>query len=520
MAAAALVTSKITSAVSNPLHVVSSTMVVNSDSPTAPAAYTSPSTSSRPVPTSPSTSRHPPSAVQVMPPYSSESAPKTFKRLLRSPFEPTIRSTTRSKGKPTPLQPDLDDEFATITAKRDMHADDESPQVKVTEVMAREGRERIGMLKRFETKVALGRTRKESSTKNTVEEKDRLASQTGKDQHRFRLAGFTSFVTPSLTHASLSSPALHLPDHHHPSSNRPLISPPAPLTPKHPSVPNVNSPAPSRPRKSRPDPLLPPSPSTPSLERYTLSSSPTPTTPTRPASRREPVSPPATPTPTPSSPLGKRSSAGTARSSLDQSFSSPSSSRQKSPNSSRTCSPPSSRIVTPRGFTSVSTSSLNYPPSYSSNAIRRSSVERGSPLPRASSPASPSRSRALSPAHQRQRTVSPSTPLTRHTNGSATSLSPVSPSNPMHREAVRVATSMLCKEMLRPGQSIGLGVRESEEVEVRMRALARLERVWQKSGASTNGSATQVGVSASTAGEERERRLFTEALRDGYVLCL
>jgi hypothetical protein len=90
----------------------------------------------------------------------------------------------------------------------------------------------------------------------------------------------------------------------------------------------------------------------------------------------------------------------------------------------------------------------------------------------------------------------------------------------MHREVVRVATSMLCKEMLRPGQSIGLGVRESEEVEVRMRALARLERVWQKSGASTNGSATQVGASASTAGEERERRLFTEALRDGYVLCL
>jgi hypothetical protein len=93
----------------------------------------------------------------------------------------------------------------------------------------------------------------------------------------------------------------------------------------------------------------------------------------------------------------------------------------------------------------------------------------------------------------------------------------------MHREAVRAATSFLCKELLRPGQSTGLGIRESEEVEVRMRALARLERVWGKSGASANGSVTQLGATGSgivsTSGEERERRLFSEALRDGYVLC-
>ncbi|KAI9509766.1 hypothetical protein F5148DRAFT_1282610 [Russula earlei] len=91
---------------------------------------------------------------------------------------------------------------------------------------------------------------------------------------------------------------------------------------------------------------------------------------------------------------------------------------------------------------------------------------------------------------------------------------------------MRVATSVLCKEMLRPGQTTGLGIRESEEVEQRMRALARLERVWGKSGASASGSVTQLaavgstlGASASAAGEERERRLFSEALRDGYVLC-
>jgi len=98
----------------------------------------------------------------------------------------------------------------------------------------------------------------------------------------------------------------------------------------------------------------------------------------------------------------------------------------------------------------------------------------------------------------------------------------------MHREAVRVAVSLICKEMMRPGHSTGLGVRESEEVETRMQPLARLERVWGKSGASANGSVTQLGATGSgmisgtaisTSGEERERRLFSEALRDGYVLC-
>jgi hypothetical protein len=96
-------------------------------------------------------------------------------------------------------------------------------------------------------------------------------------------------------------------------------------------------------------------------------------------------------------------------------------------------------------------------------------------------------------------------------------------SNPMHREALRAATSLLCKEMLRPGQSTGLGIRESEEVEIRMRSLARLVRVWGNIGASANGLVTQLGVArsgtAASASEERERRLFSEALRDGYVLC-
>ena len=52
-------------------------------------------------------------------------------------------------------------------------------------------------------------------------------------------------------------------------------------------------------------------------------------------------------------------------------------------------------------------------------------------------------------------------------------------------------------------------------MEVRIRELARLESVWSKSASSEDCSSTNV----STPREERERRFFCEALRDGYVLC-
>ena len=64
---------------------------------------------------------------------------------------------------------------------------------------------------------------------------------------------------------------------------------------------------------------------------------------------------------------------------------------------------------------------------------------------------------------------------------------------------------------------------EFEEVEYRLRPLSRLERVWGKSGGNASSSRIDVsGLSSSglsAAGEERERKQFTEALRDGYVLC-
>lgn len=80
--------------------------------------------------------------------------------------------------------------------------------------------------------------------------------------------------------------------------------------------------------------------------------------------------------------------------------------------------------------------------------------------------------------------------------------------------------------MLKPPSQVresGLDPKDYEEVEVRLRSLARLERVWGKSGSgmlssSQLGSMSGVG-GINAGGEERERRHFGEALRDGYVLC-
>ena len=85
---------------------------------------------------------------------------------------------------------------------------------------------------------------------------------------------------------------------------------------------------------------------------------------------------------------------------------------------------------------------------------------------------------------------------------------------------------MLCKEMVKPPHHINRtqsGVKDWEEVEIRTRSLARLERIWTSnlggagSGGSSNSGSPSNGLSVS--GEERERRLFCEALKDGFVLC-
>jgi hypothetical protein len=77
-------------------------------------------------------------------------------------------------------------------------------------------------------------------------------------------------------------------------------------------------------------------------------------------------------------------------------------------------------------------------------------------------------------------------------NASTASLSPPSP----HREAIRLASDYVLKEFAR--QPSNISDKEWEEVTVRIGSLQRMKKV---------------------NGEDRERRHFSEALRDGYLLC-
>jgi hypothetical protein len=90
---------------------------------------------------------------------------------------------------------------------------------------------------------------------------------------------------------------------------------------------------------------------------------------------------------------------------------------------------------------------------------------------------------------------------------------------PDHYEAVRTATSMLCKEMLQ--HRMDLKKRELEVVRVRMRALRRLELVWGQddSEASLGAPRNRTDLVASILGGDRVHRLFARALQDGYILC-
>ena len=83
------------------------------------------------------------------------------------------------------------------------------------------------------------------------------------------------------------------------------------------------------------------------------------------------------------------------------------------------------------------------------------------------------------------------------------------------RQAIRQASSFVLREMARP---LPAAVRTMasmgwEEVDIRLRALSRAERTWAGMGMGTMGN-------QGAQGEERERRAFESAFRDGVVLCL
>ncbi|KIM34115.1 hypothetical protein M408DRAFT_90900 [Serendipita vermifera MAFF 305830] len=187
------------------------------------------------------------------------------------------------------------------------------------------------------------------------------------------------------------------------------------------------------------------------------------------------------------------------------------SSRRSSTSRDREPSSAPLQISRPRALAPASPSSPTFPQN-SSRATRGVSP----PPQRNQSPTSritrfPSISTSNLPSSSVQRTVSP-TFYSRNT--STTSLIASSP----FRETIRTASSLLIKHLSRPPPP--LKAEDWHDVEVRLRALARLERIWGKSGGG-GSSTTAVGTTASGfgGGEDRERRLFCETVRDGYVLC-
>lgn len=452
---------------------------------------------------------------------------KTFRR-LRSSLEQSVRSATKSKAAKVPSV----DESGTIVPKSSKGKD------KVfVEPAPKDPKSKSKMFK-----VSFRR----SGGRDTPSPLPPAPLPVPETKSK-RSAGFTSYQAPSLRQGSLSSPALHIYSQPFPdpyseqaemvssSSNiAGLVSParerkrasvqsalsakeisaPAPLSPRRTSGQSIreSSREPKTP-KHRPPPLS--SPSTPSLVRP-RNGSPLPQTPT--TRQRDRPQPPESPTPR-SRVQFARSQTGAASSS-QLTLNLPTTPRATSPVSPSRARSPSQR----NGISSPSPSNIlsSTPPRRSLDPPNqhRASLDAHRPS------GSQIRPRAGSPPVSPTRNIYPSYSQNRHFNISTTSLS--SPPNQEHRELVRTAASILCKELLKPPghNTTGLGNAELEEVEVRMRALARLERIWGKSGAAASGSnlmlSTAGGLSSSglsAAGEDREKKLFSEALRDGYVLC-
>ncbi|KAF8189096.1 hypothetical protein K438DRAFT_1676847 [Mycena galopus ATCC 62051] len=228
---------------------------------------------------------------------------------------------------------------------------------------------------------------------------------------------------------------------------------------------------------------------------------PTQTTPRRPTRETPPTS---LDTPTPASGLCGDILRSTSSSSMSVSQLSPQS--LKNPPLSTSVLGGTSQILPRRPPIRQVVTPLRGPTSASVDAPRRVLIE--SPRASLDSQRRPSL-RVQSWNAVRLRTRAPSHDANRQYHASTTSLSP--PSTSEHRDLIRTATSMLCKEIVKPPAHTSrteAGLKDWEEVEVRVHALARLERIWGKGG-----------IRGSVGGEEREQRLFTEALRDGFVLC-
>ena len=501
-----------------------------------------------------------------------DSSSTTFRR-LRSSLEQSLRSTTRSRVK-APLSAD----FGTITKTSKGHDDSaRHEQGKVTR--------KFSLLKRLETKVGLRLARQDSTTAPSTpvtpggdQANESRVHVNNADTTSGRVAGWRGFMTPSLRQGSVSSPTLHLSSQALLSSGSQalvmspsllqysgLFSPSRDRTRRasaHPAAREISAPQPLAPRRAlRNDSVSPERPgASPRTNKHCPSPVPIPAP--RPSlsstnRNRDLPSPPRSPNPPSTGSRGQNGksarqpgSANASQVSLSSQQTPSVPGRAVSPIHTRTTTRrivtptsnrggPSSSTPLPSDAGSVSTSptpsrrpsadsagrpSLDTTGRPSPQTVRRGSADTqrrvASPAPRAVSPAGTARSRAASPS---QRTL-----VYTHTRGlnmSAASLT--SSSTPEQRELIRLATSVLCKELRKPPPHLSLPGREKEwaEVEVHLQPLIRVERIWGKSGAISSASSSQVAVAGvsttvvSSAGEERERKLFHEALRDGVILC-
>ncbi|KAG9041433.1 hypothetical protein FS837_012273, partial [Tulasnella sp. UAMH 9824] len=592
--------------------------------------------------------------------------------MARAPLE-TLRTVTRSKGKNkvsasvesvlTANEADFKASLGlssttaklhknrdkTITTKEKGKQREPLPRASIdTTASTSQVSEERGALRRLTSRTGLSFGRKSNDASSSAAAAPE-ASTSGTTS-RTRTSGWPSFMQPSQSAGSMSTPTLHL--NSDPNSNEThVVSPPttsgALVSPPRARRPTVSSresggagaasgstptkkPPPSSPsagsavRQNPPSPTtlllassskntgtsnkkLPPSPSTPSLPSYINGTSDPAASPPRPIIRR---STEVQREPLPRSPPSTRGivGRGSGERSASRSGGSLSGSDSRSaspvtpPNSTglgrangrrpsityavaSSPSPPPRRSSErrpsfeqrTRNFGSISASHLPLGAAPSSipgqhSPFRTASRERHVPPPimtgqqgaaASSSPPGPSlyqqrrNSSSASftrpsspPSSSAQRTHSPvykSHGRNTSTSSLAGAVSTISP----QREAMRAAASFIVKEMSKPTPAVlkanppygGLagapgGVKNDpwEEVERRLQPLARLERVWGRSGftgsssgmgtlgnaSSASVDATGVsigGMTVSGGGEERERRAFCEALRDGYVLA-
>ena len=479
-----------------------------------------------------------------------QSASKPFQR-FRSSLEQTLRTATRSR-KATPP-----DDITTASTSCSNGKD----KAQGEDVSRDKGKSR--MLQRLPSKVPFRRGARETVTPSPIPLSGSVLQENEDRRGEVRVAGFTSFQTPSLRQASISSPVLHLSSQAMPSPKSQsavpvsstsnvaaLVSPLREHSRKAgmpPSRREISSPLRLGSRRDKPDLVDPFIEDTPSRHRATQSNPPvipfsssTPYLPSKhsniarsrgrvPPNRLERDLPSTPETPSPVGGTRGHAPQGSSRAVIgpsNYSMTSPPSPEPTTP--TRGISPIPIRARSPTVRTRVVSPSRVSPSTYSSPSPtpRKPYVEQphktSLDAPRRTSldtqrrfTESPTDSRADSPSPVQRRATSPiqrSYALNRHFRIVSGLLE--------HRELIRTATSMLCREMTRPSLHMSKsapGTRDWEEVKRRISALARLERVWGKSGA-INQESPGGGI-LSASGEERERKLFAEALKDGFILC-